>query len=388
MLLVAVLVGMVGGAAAAAWWWFHSTRPEVRLQRGRDALHRGDRDEAERVIQLLLADGHADEAHLLRGESYFLEQQHAQAIAELARIHEPDTPLRIEAALLLGQCQVLLNQPEQAERAFRFVVYHRPDSLIARRCLTGIYYLQGASMRSVGQAMEWARLDERDGQPYLTMGHIHRDLGDAYLPDAIDDYKEALRRDLPPASAEEVREELAACLVRRVQFSEALVALDGEAPLPPSPERQALRVRCLWGLGRTDEARSLLDQGLAEWPHSVELLLIGADIRQADERYADAARLLEAAIEQDRHDPQTRHKLALAYDALGRRADAAEQRRLEEKTKALLAEMEKLRDDAASDPWNPSPRLRLATLSAELGRDDWAKLWRNAAKACGPAGDN
>jgi tetratricopeptide (TPR) repeat protein len=388
-LLVAVAAGlMIFSVCTAGWWYYSSTQPEARLQRGRDALRRGDRAESERIVQLLLADGHSNHAHLLRGEAFFLQQQHARAIEELERMRDPGMPLRVEAALILGQCQVLQNQPEQAERAFRFVLFHRPDCLVARRCLTGIYYLQGASMRAVEQATEWAKLDERDGQPYLTMGHIHRDLGDAYLPDAIDDYREALHRDLPAAAVEEAREELAACLVRRLQWSEALSTLDAAPPLHATAERQALRVRCLWALDRANEARTLLDQGLADAPRSLELLLIGADIRQADKRHAEAATLLETAIEQDRHDPQMRHKLSLAYEALGRRADAAEQRRMAEKAKELLREMEKLRDQAASDPWNAAPRLRLAALSTELGREDWAKMWRDAAKACGPSFEN
>jgi tetratricopeptide (TPR) repeat protein len=384
LVIVVALALMVCGVGASAWWWYRGTQPELRLQRGREALHRNEQDEAERIVQLLVADGHANHAYLLRGESFFLHQQYARAIEELGRMREPATPLRIEAALILGQCQVLQNQPEQAERAFRFVLSHRPDCLIARRCLTGIYYLQGASMRAVEQALEWAKLDEGDGQPYVTMGHIHHDLGDAYLPDAIEDYTAALRRNLAPATVEGVREDLAACQARRLQWSEALGTLDGDSPLSATPERQALRIRCLWGLGRGDEARWMLDLGLANASRSLDLLLVGADIRQADKRYADAVLLLEAAIELDRHDPETRHKLALAYEAVGRRRDAAEQRRLEDKTKTMLAEMEKLRDDAAADLWNPAPRLKLAALSTELGREDWAKMWRDAAKACGP----
>jgi tetratricopeptide (TPR) repeat protein len=384
LVVAAALVGSAGGAAA---WWYRSTRPEYRLRQGREALQRGDRDEAERMAQLLLADGHADAAHLLRGEALFRQQQYDRAITELNRIHSKEE-LRVDAALILAQCLLLENQREQAERAFQFVLYHRPDNVIVRRCLTGIYYMQGAPMRAVEQATEWGKLEERNGQPYQMMGHIYRDLGEAYLPEAIDSYREALRRDLRTEGVEEVRHELAECLVRSFQWSEALAALDGpDQPLPATAERQALRVRCLWGLGRGDDARALLDQGLAEHPRSLELLQVGAEIRQADKRFSEAATLLEQALDIDNHDHESRHKLALVYEALGRRADAAEQRRLEEKTKALLKEMETLREQAANDPWNAAPHLRLAQLCTELGRDDWAKMARDAAKACGPTAD-
>jgi tetratricopeptide (TPR) repeat protein len=178
---------------------------------------------------------------------------------------------------------------------------------------------------------------------------------------------------------------LAACQVRSFRWSDALAVLDGDdPPSPESAERRALRVRCLWGLGRADEARALLDRSLQDYPRCLDLLSIGADVRQADKRFEDAAALLKRGLEVNPHDPESLHKLALVYESLGRPADAAEQRRREEQTKALFVEMEKLRDEAANNPWDAALRLRLAKLCSELGRDDWAKIWRDAAKACGP----
>jgi tetratricopeptide (TPR) repeat protein len=332
---------------------------------------------------LLLADEQPDYAHLLRGEALFRQQQYGQAVAELNRLTRPDEDVRLDAALIMGQCLLLENQPGQAERLFKFVLDHRPDSADAHRCLAWIYHDQGAAMRAVEHARQWGRLESHNGRPYWMMGEIHQDL--EHWPEAVECYQEALRRELPPDVPDKVRQQLAECLAKQLNWGPALEALDGEPPLAETAERQALRVECLWGLGRADEARLVLERSLAAFPRGAELLRIGAEIRRADDRLSEAAALLVRALDEDRHDPVSRHKLALVYEAMGRGAEAAEQRRLEAKTKRLFEEIDQLRTEAANDLWNPKPRLRLARIFEEMGQDKLAKMWREAANACGPA---
>ena len=382
VLALVVAAGFVSLAVGAWWWWRHINQPEYQLRQGQDALRRGDRDEAERIAQMLIADGQADWAHVLRGEALFLQKQYDRAIAELALIRG-EGEVRVEAALILGQCLVLQNQYGQAERVLQFIVHSRPDNAVAHRCLAGIYYKQGAEMRAVEQAQEWGRLEARNGEPYWMIGEIHQDL--EHLQDATEAYQEALRRELPAELSEKVRQQLAECLVRQLRWNEALEALDSERPLPQTPERQALRVECAWNLGQANKARALLDAGLASHPRAVELLRIGAEIRQADKQSLEAAALLVRALEVDRHDHASRHKLAQVYEGLGRRSDAEVQRRLAEQTKSLFEEMTRLRDQAANNLWDAAPRLRLAKICDELGQEKEARMWREAAKACGPA---
>jgi tetratricopeptide (TPR) repeat protein len=379
LVVAAAFVGLAGGAW---WWWRHTKEPAYRLHQGQDALRRGDRDEAERYAQMLIADGQADWAHVLRGDALFRQKQYDRAVAELTRIHG-EGEVRLEAALILGQCLVLQDNYEQAERVLQFIVHSRPDNAIAHRCLAGIYYKQGAEMRAVEHAQEWGRLEAHNGEPYWMMGEIHQDL--EHLPDAIESYQEALRRELSGVLNEKVREQLAECLNRQLRWHEALEVLDGERPLPQTAERQALRVECAWNLGQADKARALLDAALASYPRGIELLRIGAEIRQADKQPQQAAALLIWALEVDRHDHASRHKLAQVYEGLGRRAEAEEQRRLAEQTKSLFEEMTRLRDEAAKNLWDATPRLQLAKICDELGQKKEARMWREAAKACGPS---
>src|SRR5262245_313630 len=91
--VVAALAGLIVGGVG---WWQRTTSPEYRLQKGREALRRGDRAEAERMVQLLLADGQADHAHLLRGEALFHQQQYGPAISELNRLTRASEGLRVD----------------------------------------------------------------------------------------------------------------------------------------------------------------------------------------------------------------------------------------------------------------------------------------------------
>ncbi|HMF15109.1 MAG TPA: tetratricopeptide repeat protein [Gemmataceae bacterium] len=375
--VVAVVATLAAGGAAR---WRRGTLPEARFRGGQDALHRGDRDEAERIAQVLLADGQADWAYTLRGDILFQQKQYDRAIVELSRV-KGSGEVRVESALILGQCLLLQGEYGQAERALLYVVGLRPNNADARRCLAWIYHDQGAEMRAVEQAQEWGRLEARNGRPFWMMGEIHQNL--EHLSEAVECYQEALRRELPADIAANVRQQLAECLVKQLHWSDALDALDAAPTLPETEERQALRVESLWGLGRAEPARALLDAGLVTYPRGAELLRIGAEIRQADKHPDEAAALLVRALEVDRHDYVSRHKLAQVYESLGRSADAAEQRKLADQTKGLIEEMTRLRDEAANNVWDAAPRLRLAKICEELGQEKPARMWREAAKACG-----
>jgi tetratricopeptide (TPR) repeat protein len=383
MLTVLAAASVLGLCGVVGAWWYHTTRPEYRLRLGREALRRGDGDEAEHMAQLLMADGLPDQAHLLRGDALFHQGQYGRAIDELNRIRDRGD-LRLEAALLTGQCLLLEHQPGQAERAFQFVLAHRPDSADAHRCLAWIYYDQGAVPRALQEAEEWGNLEPQNGRPWWMRGRIHQDHED--LDDAVTCYQDALRRELPSGVANEVRQRLAECLVKQLQWSEALEALDGrDRPLSESAEVQALRVECLWGLGRTEESRAVLGRSLAAFPDGVDLLRVGAHIRQDDGQPEAAAALLERAVAHDPHDLASRHQLALVCAGLGRQAEAERHRQAEEHSRALFAEVQRLRDEAAANPWSAPPRLRLAVVCEELGRHEWAKAWRDAAGACTPS---
>src|SRR5438105_9718714 len=249
-----LLLGLLGGSLAAlgrmrwgdAAWYFQSS-PDYRLRCGQQALRRGDAEQAEEVALLLEADGHRDQAALLKGELWFREgkayadgqdQEHATPLLGNAekqwnRIRDQGD-LGVEAAALLGQCYVYLHRLSEARVAFEYVLANWPDYIDAHRGLATIYFDLGALPRAVMHLEKVADLDPHDGRPYRLMGLIHKDLKQESL--AVARYRKALERDLPGRNAAQnpalIRRELAECLVTTGRYAEALDVLREFTALP------------------------------------------------------------------------------------------------------------------------------------------------------------
>jgi tetratricopeptide (TPR) repeat protein len=393
-LLSSVLVLGLGAGAGA--WWYHTTRADYRLQCGREALRRGERQRAEQFVTLLAAAGDRDHANLLRAEIFWqqvkpwLDTDQAaaapllrQAVEACNKIRDQGE-LRLQAVALTGRCLLYLKDPLGAERALGFVLDHQPDHADAHRGLAAIYYDQGALMRSVHHLEEVARLDPRDGRPHRQMGFIYKNLDQP--AQAIDCYEEALRRELSDRVTQEVRVELAECQVKQSLYAEALRTLEGcDSQTAEAAEVLALRGDCLRGLGRTGQAVALLDGALEAYPRSPELLRLRARLAREAGATRQEADLLVRALEIDRHDYPSRYQLAQTYEGLGRHADAALQRRMAEQTKGYLTERGRLQEEALGKPWDVAVRKRLAEICRQLDQPEEAKRWLAAAAACAPA---
>jgi len=359
--------------------WYSTTRPDYRLRAGREALRQGDWSTANELAALLENSGNSDHACLLRGDAHYRQGAWDRALSEFNRI-EDQGPLRLQAAGLSGCCLMQLKQLAAAAEAFRFVLSEAPDDLVAHRGLAAILYDQGALFAAADHLEAVARLDPRDGRPLRLLGLIFKDL--EQFGDAITAYDRALERELADAAVLEVRVELATCLVRRGEFARALERL-GEQALPGTltAQGEALRGEALWGLERADEARAVLDRALANYGDVPVLLRQRARIHLAEEQVSQAVGLLRQILEVERHDYASRYQLAQALEQLGRKDEAAEQRRLAQQTQELLTEMTKLNQQILSEPWNAVVQARLAVVCEQLDRHDLARMWRQAASA-------
>jgi len=326
--------------------------------------------------------GHRDHARLLRGEAALRRGDINRAIDEFNLIRDRED-LLVEASAIYGQWFLLeLKMPAEAERFLRFVASRKPDHIDARRGLATIYYDQRAWAAAVLHLSAWGELDPGDGRPYRLIGLIYREM-DQPKP-AIPAYREALRRTLQPQVDEEVRLELAECLTAQSNYSEALEVLGSAGESATDPRLVAVRAECLWGLRRAAEAGDLLDGALTRYPGEAELLRIRARMHLADQKAQLAADLLERVLREHPHDHTSRYQLSLAYESLGRSADAAEQRRLVNETQAQLKQLTDLVHELGDKPWDGSLRRRAAQLCKELGRHDLAASWLRAAATCPP----
>jgi tetratricopeptide (TPR) repeat protein len=362
---------------AVGAWWRHTSQPDYRLRQARQALLEDDPEEAERAAARLEADGYEDLAHQLRAEVLFHRRRYADALSEINQVRDPGDR-RVDALALSGQCLLRLGNVRRAERVLAEVVRERPDHADAHRGLAALYFDQGATDLAISHLTEVARLDPADARPHRTMGMIYKDTEDNTK--AIACYREALRRGgLSARVTDEVREELARCLVDQRGYGQALEILEPCAPRPPV---LVLRAECLWGEGRAAEARPLVERALKLAPQSIDGLLLRGKLFLEAGQPREAARDLEAAVKSDPHDYTCRYQLGLAYDMLGRRADAAEQHRLSEQNHNAISLVMALKEEAQRNPWDPNVRRRLAALYRQLDNPEQAAVWQQAAAAC------
>ena len=95
-----------------------------------------------------------------------------------------------------------------------------PNNQFARRWLAVAAYDLGAVGLAAEELLKLGEADPRDGRSYRLLGLIEKDR--EHFPEAIEFYRESLRRKPDPPDRAEILEELADSLVRLSRFDEAL----------------------------------------------------------------------------------------------------------------------------------------------------------------------
>jgi tetratricopeptide (TPR) repeat protein len=387
-------------AAAGITYWMSTTRACYLLNRGREALKRGNWDQADRYLELLERRGARDHAHLLRGEVYLYKARltpetsvgtvplispgqngFRQALHELAQIKD-EGPLAVEGTLLGAECLVRLGERRFAAEALGSIVKRYPDNMRAHQWLAAIYMDLNSASEAIAHLREWGRLDPHNGRPYRWIGwFLSKDYGKH--EEAIEAYREACRRDLDPALRVEVLKELAGTLIDGPADYQA--ALDTLAQSPQSadqPEILSLRGQCLWGLGKQAEAIEALEGALRLNPQLPRALQLRAKIFLAEGKPKAAFPLLEKAVSVDASDHISRQLLMQAYRQVGDNARAEQERQRLEETRGYKDRLTKLHDYALRHPWDARVRDQLAELCLKLNLQAEAQMWRQAALAC------
>lgn len=364
----------LAGTVAAAGWWYHATRPEVRFARGFAAAEKGDFLRAETYAEVLRTSGDLDRYRLLMAEINLRQKRPLKAIEYLQAI-PPDSPVSIDAALMIARTSIGLRRPHEAAQAIGFVLLKNPDHLDAHRLLATIYYDQGDLLRTIPHLEKIAELDPKDARPLRLLGLIYRDL--EKLEEAVTAYRESLHRNPHPPDEEEVRVELAVCLMRLYRESEAIDTVHGL----DTPAAAALRAEAMLALGQEAEAVELLDRELVKHPNYVGLLRLRGERYLLSGDVAKAIDILERVVREAPHDFRSRTQLARAYHAAGRTADEEAQNR---EVKQLLDLIQRVHDkniEAMADPWDAAIRRELAELCEKIHRPELARMWRRAAEA-------
>ena len=381
---LAVALSLLGlTLIAAGGWRYRVSRPDYRLARGEVAVRAGDTQAVRDLADRLEASGHADHAHLLRGEALQAFDAPDLALAEFNQV-VTDGPIRLRAAGLSGRCLLDLGEVREAHRVYSYLVAERPDSADGHRGLAAITYDLGHLSEAVDHLRRVAELDPADPRPHRLIGLIYKDMTQDDAAEAA--YRESLRRG-PPAEVErEVRLELAEVLARQSKFAEGLDALGaGEsAGGADGAARVAVRAECLRGLNRPRDAAALLDGALARQP-SAPLYRLRGQTHQDAEQWSEALTCFERAAELGPRDYQAHYLLGLAYSAAGRMAEAERSLARVAELKRDLDRLTALTREAMANPWDARVRTQLAALCEATGQPKLAQMWRKAAATCGDA---
>jgi len=371
--MLALLLGLGWGG-----WWLLAPTPESWLRQGRLALGQHDLTEAERLAEKLEAHNYRDQALLLRGEIQVRRGQFPQALLLFNQIRDQGD-LRLEAVALTGRCLLQLGDLLEAERAFSYLLSQRPESLDAHRGLAAVYCDQGALALAVQHGEEWARLDAADGRPARMMGLIAKDLGQ--FRQAVERYESALARNLKEHVKDEVRQELAECLLRLHNYARALEVLDGITPTSyVAPQALVVRAACLRGLGRGPEALVLAEKAAAADPRNAEAPRLRGQLLLEADRVKEALSALETAAALAPGDYQTHFLLAQAYTRMNRTQSAQEEQQKAKELGAAMDELTKLTRDVMEHPKDAALHTRMAELYEKLSMREMAARSKRTAR--------
>jgi tetratricopeptide (TPR) repeat protein len=392
-LAVVAVAGLLVAGGVWAWLSYHN-RPGLRFERGLAALREGERlrekqQEAEAAKRfeevrkwgesLEQEVGYGPHASLLLGAAHLRAGRPDRAVDELQFAWDhPDT--RVAATTLLGEAYYKLNDIRRAQIVLnRVVTSLDKDYAPAHRWLAVIYFDLGAMSQALYHLEQVARLDPNDPRPHRTMAYIRKDFGNG--AGAIEDYLESLRRDPNQVDRESILMELAGVYHRLHQDREALETL---SKLPPSAAALALTAECHYSLGNQKEARKFVEEALKLEPHYVPAMLTKAAMLTAAGEHAQAAELLEAAVERTPKEFSARYALAQAYLRLGRKQEADEHMKVVRELKENLDLYTRLVQQSIDEPGNAQVRFQLGTLAMDLGMEGIDENWFKAALAIEP----
>jgi len=353
--------------------------PQLHFQNGMAAVKSGD---AETVFHeasfLLKTPGFEDHAHILRGTLFLENQEYVAATAEF-QMAADNSKTRVDALTRSGEAFYRMHRFVDAEQVLLRALELDADNSDARRWLASTYYDLGSMSLALEHLRIIGEMNPDDGRPFRLIGRIEKDF--QHHGEAIEDYREALRRNLLESEREAVTEELAECLVHQLQYSEALETLQDAKPSAP---RFALQAACYAAMGDPGQAISKADNALALDPDLVSAILTRASIELEVGKAENIIDLLEKASAIHPGNFEILFQLVKALRLAGRGAEAdAKSARLAELEK-LVDEFAKLNATAFSDLGNPELRFQLGQLAKKIDRPDLARSWLEAALAIDP----
>ncbi|MBC8352396.1 MAG: tetratricopeptide repeat protein [Planctomycetes bacterium] len=368
----AVVLGL-GCLVLGRWPAWESQRAEREFGSAEAAIARGDLKQALRIVEDLASyHDFAPHRHYLRGLCYLREQRLSDALDELqySRFHPQ---LEAKSFVASGHALYEMGKADQAVQMWTKTLAIDPDVIDAHRWLAVYYYDVGATADARQYLRRVAELDPADGRPDRLMGLMSFDAQN--FDEAIEYYRESLRRDPQPSDRESVLAELAESETKLHHYDEALEVLK---QCQPSVIQKVLTAECYFNQGDVQLAIRFVDEALRDAPNDIDVLELKGRCLLHEGQVETATKVFEKAVGVKPKDYIVRLQLAQTYHRLGRTEEAKQHSEIGRGFREMWNRFADLHEQAVRKPSDAAIRFEMGKLAMELDRPDLAKEWFRA----------
>ena len=329
----------------------------------------------------------------LRNHSAFSEHIRVLRAGVLVRTGNPNGGLEILSKIsandqlqerrMLLTCEALYQLKRFADAAavaMKILELPRHGSQ-AHRWLAAIYYDLGSMNQAEVHLQKLAALEPQDYSPFHLLGQVHNDY--ERFPEAIEDYRQALKRNPPVEIIAKLRLGLATAQAKSNDFHAALATLESFR-LEGDIEAQALMATCLWSVGRKADSQTLLERIQAIDADNIEVLWLEARFALEEGQTEKAISVLLKIVAIDPFHDTALMELATSYRRLGNFVESDRYLARRNVARELFEKMVALNTRAIREPLNADVREELADVCENLGKPELALVWRDAANSLRP----
>lgn len=374
-----VTVGLAGLVGLILVFGRMSTEPDpdTTFKAALSNFRQGNKVDLREPLRVLMQDPeYTDHATLLIGISLLSQQRLDEALEQFSRI-PPSSPLRLEVLRYAGETLYHLGLLQPSEQTFRMLAVEEPGNVDAQRWLGAIYFDLGAYEPAIIHLQKVVDLNSSDFQAPRAIAGMLKDF--ERYEEAIPYYEMALQRGIAGQRRQATLKELLESLIAAHRYKQALSLLKESTSDDDHP---ILAATCHFNLGDTPAAVRLLDCAAKQnaWTSAGDLLQ--AEILCAESRYDEAANRLRQLLEREPHHVKARYQYAIALRRLGYEQQAEAELARWNESLNLMKRLNELNTDATGAPYDAALRIELAEVCRELGKDQLAVMWEQAAAAC------
>ena len=334
-----------------------------------------------RILEEKQIPGYEDKLHVLKGYISLYMNDYDTALLELEEaIEHEDVTIKAAALALAGELMHKVNELDQAVKLLSSAIQLDPEYQNAHRLLGAIYFDIGLMQDAIGHLSQVAMLAPDDAMPHRFMGLIHKDY--EQYRQAINNYRESLKREPFQTQREEILVELAESQIHLLRYKDAFGTL--ELALS-SPKVLGLRADCLRHLDRSDEAKEQLELALKLDETQYDALLLKGILQLEFNQLQDARKTLELAVNYYPRDDRCRYKLIEVYRELNETELVAKNLEIYEPLREQRRRFSELNMEAIKQPEDIELRFELGFLANALDKKKLAVSWLRTALNMDPS---